>query len=130
MVSSKQAKSDANVLRYGITGASTAAVYVAAGAILHYLFELTVTWATSLAFALSVVFNYLLHYYFTFEADDNHWAVIPRFMVMITGGGMINWGISEFGYALIHSLPAIQLASIIMIVLWNFVLSYLWVFKK
>lgn len=129
MTNHKQSWPSASVLRYGITGIGTAVVYVATGVVLHYLFGLTVTWSTSLAFALSVAFNYLFHYYFTFEAGNDHWAVIPRFVAMIIGGGVINWGISEFGYALVHSLPAIQLTSIILIVSWNFVLGYLWVFK-
>lgn len=130
MTSGKQPLLDASVLRYGITGVSSAGVYVATGAILYYLLGLTVTWSTSLAYALSVVFNYLLHYYFTFEANGGHGVVIPRYMAMIMGGGMLNWSISEFGYGLIHSLPAIQLISIITIVLWNFALSYFWIFKE
>lgn len=120
----------ATILRYAITGAGTAGVYIAAGAVLHYLLGLTVTWSTTLAFALSVVFNYLLHYHFTFKADHGHGTAIPRFMAMIMGGGVINWGISEFGQGLGHSLPAIQMTNVILIVLWNFALSNRWVFRN
>ena len=121
---------NSTLLRYVITGLVTAAVYFVIGTVLYYWLSFSATWATSLAFVLSVALNYLLHYHFTFSAAGAHLAVFPKFIAMITGGGIINWCVSAFGFELVHTLWPVQLASIIMIVLWNFAASYLWVFKR
>ena len=87
--------------------------------------------ATSIAFLLVTIENYVLHYKWTFVSSNRHAIVFPRFVFMNIIGFWINWGIMASG---LHYTPLsyliLQAFSIVAVVTWNFVLSSYWIFRE
>ena len=85
--------------------------------------------ATSIAFVLVTVQNYVLHYLWTFDSDRPHIAALPRFFVMNVVGFCLNWGIMFAGVRLaeFHYL-VVQGVAIAVVITWNVMLSHFWIF--
>lgn len=119
------------VLKFGIVGSFGALTYYA---LLWGMVELArfhVLLATSVAFALVVVETYVLHYHWTFRSDAAHSAVAPRFIFMTTTGFFLNLGIMYAGVTLAHvNYLIVQTLAIGVVVTWNFLVSWFWVFGK
>jgi len=119
------------IVRFGVVGVLTA--------VLHYgllyagveVLDLQATLASSLGFPVAVTFNYLMHYNWTFGEPAPHGRTLRRYLVMIGCGFFINGGVvytsdQIWGW---HYLLA-QTAAFAVVVLWNFVLSNIWVFRR
>jgi len=119
------------VFRFGVVGVLTA--------VLHYgllyggveALQLNATLASSLGFVVAVIFNYLMHYSWTFEEPAPHGRTLRRYLVMITCGFFINAAVMYAGvqWLVLHYLLT-QALALIVVVLWNFVLSNVWVFRR
>jgi len=119
------------ILRFGVVGVLTA--------ILHYgllyvgveALQLNATVASSLGFVVAVIFNYLMHYSWTFGEPAPHGRTLQRYLVMITCGFLINAVVMYAGvhWLVLHYLLT-QALALIVVVLWNFVLSNAWVFRR
>lgn len=102
-------------------------------AILCSLVELSgipVLIATSIAFILVCLENYILHYVWTFNVTGLHAFSFPRFMFMNFIGFWLNWGIMFFGLKMFSiNYLLVQAVAIITVVSWNFTLCSLWIFR-
>ena len=108
-------------------------------AILHYgvlygaveLLGMGATSASSLGFLVAVIFNYLMHYSWTFAEPAPHGRTLRRYLVMVGCGFMIN---ALLMYAGVHWLSLhyllTQALALVAVVLWNFILSNVWVFRS
>ena len=88
------------------------------------------TLASSIGFVVSVIFNYLMHYSWTFAQPAPHGRTLVRYLAMVACGFGINalvMYVGVHGWAL-HYLITQALARV-AVVLWNFTLSNLWVFR-
>lgn len=136
VLASRQKKLAGTAVRFGIVGVLTA--------VIHYgLLVLTVTclqWettaASSVGFVVAVSFNYFMHYGWTFapgpeELPSPHGRTLLRYLVMIACGFVINGGLMFLSVHVIglHYLLA-QFVALVAVVLWNFTLASLWVFKS
>lgn len=120
----------AMALRFGVVGVLTA--------VLHYgllyggveLLSLGATLASSLGFLVAVIFNYLMHYSWTFAEPAPHGRTLRRYLVMISCGFLLNGAIMFAGVHWLgwHYLLT-QAVALVAVVLWNFTLSSLWVFR-
>jgi putative flippase GtrA len=118
-------------LRFGVVGVLTA--------VLHYgllyagvqALQLNATLASSIGFVVAVFFNYMMHYRWTFDAPAPHGRTLGRYLVMITCGFLINAAVMYAGvqWLALHYLVT-QALAMIAVVLWNFVLSNVWVFRR
>jgi len=118
-------------MRFGVVGVLTA--------VLHYgLLYLGVAWlhlnatlASSLGFIIAVIFNYLMHYNWTFGEPAPHGRTLRRYLVMIGCGFLINAASMYLSEQVLgmHYLLA-QALAMVAVVLWNFVLSNSWVFRR
>lgn len=85
--------------------------------------------ASSIAYAISSVYNYLLNYYATFKSNASHQTAAFKFAAVAGSGLLINAGII---YALTklgaHYLLA-QLVATAVILVWNFVVHKYWTYK-
>ena len=85
--------------------------------------------ATSLAFLLVVLQNYVLHYGWTFRSTNPHKIAFPRFLLMSIIGFWLNLGIMFVG---VHRFAGnylyIQAIAIAVVVSWNLLLSEFWIF--
>lgn len=119
------------VLRFGVVGVLTA--------VLHYgllyagveAMQLNATLASSIGFVVAVIFNYLMHYSWTFAEPAPHGRTLRRYLVMISCGFLINALVMYAGVqwlSLYYLLT--QALALVAVVVWNFVLSNVWVFRR
>ena len=119
------------VFRFGVVGVLTA--------ILHYgvlygaveLLGMGATSASSLGFLVAVIFNYLMHYSWTFAEPAPHGRTLRRYLVMIGCGFTINAVVMYSGenWLALHYL-LLQVMAQVLVVLWNFTVSNAWVFRR
>lgn len=116
--------------RFLFIGGSTAAIYLGLVFVLVEGPALHVTLASTLACIAAVCYNYFLHYHWTFASDAPHGIVLVKYLLMCTGGLILNALIMHFGTQLgsAHYM-AVQLVAAVALVCWSFSLSSLWVFK-
>lgn len=118
-------------LRFVIVGGVTAAIYF--GVIFFLIGKLTVeaVTASSIAYIMAVALNYMLHYMWTFKSNEKHYGAFLRYLAMCAIGFLINFFVLYLGInTLENNYVIIQLVAIIGILLWNFLVSYLWVFNS
>ena len=119
------------VLRFGVVGVLTA--------VLHYgllyagveALQLHATVASSLGFVVAVIFNYLMHYSWTFDEPAPHGRTLRRYLLMISCGFLINGAVMYAGvqWAALNYLFT-QALALVVVVCWNFALSNFWVFRR
>lgn len=102
-------------------------------AVLYSLVEwlgIPVLIATSIAFILVCLENYILHYVWTFNMTGGHAFPFPRFIFMNFIGFWLNWTIMFLGVETLSlNYLLVQAGAIITVVSWNFTLCSLWIFR-
>jgi len=116
--------------RFAVVGlCGTATYYLALMAMVEWL-AFPVMLATSFAFLIVTVQNYVLHYRWTFASTTAHRSAFPRFLVMNAVGFVINWLVMFVGYEVLHAhYLLVQAAAIAVVVMWNLALSTYWIFN-
>lgn len=121
----------ARIARFGVVGVLGSAAYVLSMVFLVEVAALPVLWAACLAFALVVAQNYVLHYGWTFNSDQAHGIALPKFAMMSAVGLALNSVIMFTGVTLGgFDYRWVQPVAIAIVVLWNYLASVLWVFKR
>jgi putative flippase GtrA len=116
--------------RYILVGVSSAVVLLG----LTWLFvdglHLPVILGSTIAVTLTALYNYCLHYYWTFSSNTPHGLVLVKYLVMAAGAILVNALIMHFGVKMlsIHYL-IVQFLANIAVVTWSFTVSSLWVFR-
>ena len=121
----------AKTFRFGIVGVGTAIVHYGLLFLGVEILQLTATVASSLGFVVSVIFNYLMHYRWTFNEPAPHGRTLRRYLVMISCGFLLNAGVMYAGvqwWTLNYLLT--QALAMVVVVSWNFVMSNVWVFRR
>ena len=121
----------ATTLRFGVVGVLTA--------VLHYgllyagveAVGLHATTASSVGFVIAVMFNYFMHYNWTFGEPAPHGRTLWRYLVMVSCGFLLNGSVMFAGdpWGSLHYL-LVQALALVVVVLWNFVVSNTWVFRR
>lgn len=119
------------VFRFGVVGVLTAVVHYG---LLYFGVEvvhLDATLSSSLGFVVAVIFNYMMHYSWTFAEPAPHGRTLRRYLVMISCGFLINAWVMYAGVQLwsLHYL-LVQALALVAVVVWNFVVSNVWVFRR
>ena len=123
------------LLRFGTVGVLTAIIHFGILYLGVELVGLGATLASSIGFVVCVIFNYLMHYSWTFAASAGaeqvpHGQALLRYAVMITCGFALN-GLIMYGG--VHWLAwhyfLTQAVAAVTVVLWNILVSNLWVFR-
>lgn len=78
------------LIRFGIVGLATAALYAAVVAAGLAWLSLPLAAAGALGYALAVPLNYLAHKRFTFRSDAAHGSALPRFCAVFCWGFTVN----------------------------------------
>lgn len=88
------------------------------------------TFTSSVTFVLVICFNYLMHYNWTFSVPAPHSKALTRYIVMTSCGFILNGSIMYLGTSLAElNYLLVQAAAFAAIIIWNFCVSSLWVFK-
>ena len=80
-------------------------------------------------FLISVIFNYLLNYHFTFKSQNSHKESSIKFCIISLTGLILNTILMIFFIKFLHYIVSqIVVASIVLI--WNFICNRYWTFKE
>lgn len=91
--------------------------------------EPTIT--SSVAFVIVVIFNYLMHYSWTFDETAPHTQTLTRYLFMISCGFLINAAVMYLGvnYSGVNYM-LVQVVAFLLVISWNFSVALLWVFRS
>jgi putative flippase GtrA len=117
--------------RFGVVGVLTAVLHYGLLYVGVEALQLSATVASSLGFVVAVIFNYLMHYSWTFDEPAPHGRTLRRYLVMISCGFLINGAVMYAGvqWAALNYLLT-QALALLVVVSWNFVMSNVWVFRR
>jgi putative flippase GtrA len=117
------------LIRFGIVGVAATGLYLLCTHTIEKYARFSTPQAASLAFVPVVVFNYVLHYGWTFRSARAHTSALPRFVGTSIGGWVVNYLVvqSAMRWLLLPPTAALLIA-ITCVVAWNYLLSSLWVF--
>ena len=122
--------STGKLLRFIVVGFFVASIYSGLLFIGVERFDLNATLVSSLAYLIVVVLHYLLSYFWTFEISNSHARAMRRYLFMISCGFVFNGIIMYMGVSILGiNYLMVQTTAVVAIVLWNFTLSSLWVFR-
>jgi len=117
--------------RYAMVGLIGAITYYISLWFLVEQIGVPVMMATNAAFILVTIENYLLHHLWTFRSDAAHSEAFPRFLLMNAVGFSINWSVMFLGTMhFSFNYLWVQALAIVLVVLWNFIISSLWIFRR
>ncbi|MFT4822476.1 MAG: putative flippase GtrA [Halioglobus sp.] len=89
------------------------------------------TIVSSLAFTIVVIFNYLMHYSWTFSDPAPHTQTLSRYLFMILFGFLINGSIMYVGVTQFDiNYLLVQAVAFFAVIAWNFSIALLWVFRS
>ena len=120
-----------NLWRYIVVGVLGTLVYYLLLWLLVEIARIPVLVASSLAFILVVLENYVLHYFWTFSSSAHHTKALPKFSMMSLAGFWLNLGIMYLGVEYLgFGYLWVQAVAIALVVAWNFVISIRWIFFR
>ena len=118
-------------IRFLFVGGSSTVVFLG----LTWLFvdglHLRVILGSSIAAILTVLYNYCLHFYWTFSSDIPHGRVLVKYVLMCLGALIVNGIVMHFGVEMlqVHYL-VVQFLANVAVAAWSFSISSLWVFAR
>jgi len=85
--------------------------------------------ASIAGYMLGMIVNYVLNYRYTFSSVQRHHVVLPRFVLVMVMGMLINAGVmySGINWLGIHYMLA-QLAAVAVVFMLSFTANRLWTF--
>jgi putative flippase GtrA len=119
------------VIRFGVVGSVGAAIYFLTLWYMVERFNIPVLVATSISFLWVCLQNYVLHYSWTFRSEHAHGVALPKFLVMNILGFCLNWSVMYLGVKRLElNYLLVQVGATAAVVLWNFLVSSLWIFYE
>ncbi len=118
-------------VRFGITGALGTGSYYLFLVVFVELLSLPVLTATSIAFGIVVLQNYVFHYTWTFESQRPHASAFVKFVITSLVGFGINWIVMFIGVReMTFNYLIVQGVAIALVVTWNFCVMSSWIFRS
>ena len=123
--------SASQLLRYIFVGGSTGIVYLGSTFVFVEVLALNVTLASTIGTIITLCYNYLMNYHWTFSSDAPHGLVLAKFLAMCAISLLLNGLVMHFGQLItgLHYM-VIQFFAGIVMAFWNLLASYFWVYKK
>jgi len=118
------------VFRFGVVGVATAALYFGLLYVGVELLQLSPVLSSSVVYVIVIAANYLMHYSWTFAVSSPHTTALRRYLFMTGCGFLINAFVMYFWVSVLHwNYLLVQSGAMAVIIVWNFCLSSLWVFR-
>ena len=85
--------------------------------------------ASIAGYMLGMIVNYILNYRYTFSSEQQHQVVLPKFVLVMVIGMLINAGVMFIGidWLGIHYMLA-QLAAVAVVFMLSFTANRMWTF--
>ena len=111
-----------------VGGAATVLQYIIMAALM-YGFAMHAVAASGTGFVFSAVFNYWANSRFTFDNQSRHQQALPRFVVTLCTGCLINVGVlyalTSLGVPVLVSQPI----TTGVVLIWNYTVHAIWTFR-
>jgi putative flippase GtrA len=119
------------LIRFILVGGSSAVLALGLTWFFVDRLHLQVILGSTIAVSLTALYNYCLHYYWTFSSDAPHGWVLVKYLLMCLGALIVNGLVMNIGVMelQIHYL-IVQLLASVAVVVWSFSISSLWVFAE
>lgn len=131
----EEIKKRKEIILYLFFGACTTLVNIVCYFVLRNLFSMGITYATAVSWFISVLFAYFTNKIFVFESKKgNTKALIVEFSSFVSG--RIFTGLMDLVIMLItvdvlnFNEPLMKIISNIAVIVINYILSKIWIFKK
>ena len=119
------------LVKFGFVGVLASIVFYLLLWVMVELLDIPVLIATSIAFILVIIENYILHHRWTFRSNKAHKKTFPRFVLMSILGFAINWYVMYEGVELLAiNYLLVQAAAIVLVSTWNIVISHIMIFYE
>jgi putative flippase GtrA len=117
-------------IRFGIVGATTAAIYFVLYFGLRGLTSLGPAESSTIAYVAAIAFQYVAHARFTFGKRPADAGQATRFLVNVALGGVIAALIMEYGPGLLNVSEFVcGLLLIVVLAAYNWTMMRLWVYR-
>jgi putative flippase GtrA len=118
------------LLRFGSVGLASSAIYFA----LLWLVTRLTGWPAgvcgTIAYAFSIVLNYVLQKSFTFKSGRRHQQAGPRYLLIHLGGMLLNGGFLWLGVDVSGwSYIPVQLGAMVVVTIWSYLGQRFWAFQ-
>jgi putative flippase GtrA len=118
------------IFRFSVVGVITAIIYyglLLAG--VEYL-HISAVLVSAMAYPVILVVNYLMHYRWTYTTSSPHTIALKRYLFMTGCGVLINVSIMYVGVSFLHAnYLLVQTIAMVVVIVWNYAMSSLWVFR-
>lgn len=118
-------------MKFALVGAVATLTTYAVLILLVEVFHQGAVLSSLAGYLLGAWANYLLNYHFTFDSDQRHVVVLPKFLTVMAVGFLFN---AIVMYAAIHLLSLqyllAQLIAVSVVLVWSFTINRLWAFAK
>ena len=119
-----------NLLRFVVVGVATAVLFYVLVWTLYAVVGLNGVLASGTSSVIITVFNYQMHYTWTFQADAPHGQAFTRYLVMTGSGISLNAIIMYIGVdVLAYHLLIAQTVGAVVMISWNMFWSAVWVYR-
>ncbi|MCB2090955.1 MAG: GtrA family protein [Alphaproteobacteria bacterium] len=90
------------------------------------LISLSPVKGTMIGYTCGAILNYLLNLRFTFRSDAKHRKAVPKFIIMVAAGFIINTSIMY----MLDFIPYLlrQIIATTVVFIWNFIVGKFWTF--
>ncbi|MEZ5758921.1 MAG: GtrA family protein [Emcibacteraceae bacterium] len=113
-------------IKFTAVGLLSTALHYVVLVILVEMFSLSPVTGTMIGYACGAILNYLLNLRYTFRSDAQHKKAIPKFILMVAAGFIINTSIMYMLGFIPYLLRQIIATGVVFI--WNFIVGKFWTF--
>ena len=121
----------AQFLRFATVGVlATLSTYISLILLVEF-WQIDVIKASVFGYIVGIIVNYALNYGFTFRSTRRHHILVPKFLLVMSIGLLLNIGVMSVGvnWIGIHYVLA-QLAAVAVVLIWSFTANRFWVFTS
>jgi putative flippase GtrA len=119
----------AQFFRFFLVGVAATLSTYATLILLVEIWQVNAIVASVVGYIVGIAVNYKLNYRFTFRSSHHHRFLLPKFLVVMIAGLLLNIVIMFIGISWIGIHYALaQLAAVAIVLVWSFAANRLWVF--
>lgn len=111
-----------------VGGASTLAQFLVLIMLVEWLRTPAIA-ASALSYLFGAACNYLLNYYVTFRASEQHVSALPKFLLVVLVGLSANTMFFSFFLSILDIYLVAQVLATVLTLILNFLLHKLWIYR-
>ncbi len=119
------------IIKYGVTGVLGTSIHFGALFLLVEIYNIGPVKASSFGFILTVIFSYIVNYFWTFQTGGKHLTTFIKYLIVSCSGLLLNAlimyvAINSFGF----HYGVSQAFVVLIIPLTNYLMNHWWTFAN